>query len=575
MTAARIKKLRRKIRFRRTVHRWRYLLAILLLAGAGSGGYWAYEKILNRQAWALCSRAMEGLREGKIQEARMGAETALRIRPGHPAATRLLARIQAASGQSEAALATFQKLTDERQLSLDDLRLYARLASQKGETQLARRLAEAVGKNGDPAFPHLLKADELLKANKPAGAEAELRAAVQVDQTNTSKVALLDFLLANRQPGQSMIETATLIQDFSGRDDALGANALALGLRTGLMNPEKRGEWIEKLRAHPKANAGHRLIAESVAVAMNPDAKSQIATALAKDFQSRPPAERLAVAKWLVARREHAPALSILPLDEAITERGAFVVWLDATALAGDWTGSLAALDRQDSPLLPHTTHLFRGLALKKLGKSAEAAASFQAAIAEAGDDPKKFAFATTYLLGINENALFESNLARVPEKPLLASHLLGTLYPAVKARGDAEFSLRILKVLTASPELSARPELQNELAYQQILLGQPAAINVLGRRVDENPNDLSSLAILAFHNLKSGREGTAMALFDRYGPDVDARTLPPRILMIYSATLAANGKKDLALKIASLIPREAPSRQEAEFLREYFQRSQ
>jgi tetratricopeptide (TPR) repeat protein len=578
MNAARIRKLRRKIRFRRAIRRWRYpliLLALLFLAGAGFAGHWAYGKILNRQAWALCSRAMEDMREGKIQEARMGAETALRIQPGYTAATRLLGRIQAMTGQPEAALATFQKLTDERQLSLDDIKLYARLASQKGETQLAGRLAEAAGKNGDPAFPHLLKADTLLREKKPALAEAELRAAIKVDQTDTSKIAFLDFLLAKQRPGQSNIEAATMIQDFSERDDALGANALALGLRTGLMNPDKRGEWVEKLRAHPKANTGHRFLADSAAVALNPDAKSEIATALAKDFQSRPLADRAAAAKWLVVRREHTQALSILPLDEAITDRGAFVVWLDAQALAGDWSGSLAALDRKDNPLLSHTSQLFRGLALKKLGKTAEADASLQAAIAESADDPEKFAFTTTYLLGIDENQLFESNLARVATRTDLAPSLWRGVYPAVNARRDAAFSLRVLEALSASRELAALPEFQNELAYLQILLGQPAAIDALGKRVDENPDDLANLSVMAFHNLKTGNAGTAMALFDGYGPDVDARTLPPRILTIYCATLAANGKKDLALKIASLIPREAPTRQEADLLKHYFQPGQ
>lgn len=571
MNAARIKKLRRKIRFRRAIRRWRYLLILLLLVllvGAVYSTHWAYGKILNRQAFALVGRAMEDLREGKIQQARMGAETAQRIKPGHPAATRLLARIQVAGGEPEAALATFQKLTDERQLTLDDIRLYARLAAMKGENQLAQRLATAVAASGDLSFPHLLQATTLLRDRKPAEAETELRAAVQVDFTNTSKVALLDFLLANSRRGESNQEIAIMIQEFSGRNDALGANALALGLQTGLMNPEKRGEWIEKLRAHPQADAGHRLIADSAALATNPDAKSEIAAALAKDFQSRPLADRVAAAKWMVAQREHSPALSILPLDEAITQPVSFVYWLDACALAGDWPASLAALDRKENPLPAQTCDLFRGLGLKKLGKTAEAAACFQAAIAGAGDDPAKFAFTTIYLLGAEETALFESNLAMVSSRPALALALWRNLYPALATGGggDAEFSLRVLEVLAASPELSVRPEFQNELAYHQILLGKPAALATLERQINENPADLASRATLAFHHLKTGNTKAAMALFDNFSPDVDARSLPPRLVLVFSATLAANEKKDTARQIASRIPSLSVSRQEAAF---------
>ena len=60
MTAAQIKKLRRKIRLRLTIRRWRFLLILLfllLLGGAGYGGYLAYGKILNRQAYAFVERA--------------------------------------------------------------------------------------------------------------------------------------------------------------------------------------------------------------------------------------------------------------------------------------------------------------------------------------------------------------------------------------------------------------------------------------------------------------------------------------------------------------------------------------
>jgi Tfp pilus assembly protein PilF len=391
MTAARIQKLRRKIRFRRGVHRWRHLLILLLIglvAGAGYAGHWAYGKILNRQAFALVGRAMDDMREGNIQNARMGAETALRIKPGHAHATRLLARIQAASGQPEAALATFQKLTDERQLTLDDLKLYARLASHKGENQLATRLAKIAAQSGDPAFPHLLNANTLLRQKKTAEAEAELRAAVAVDQTDTSKVAFLDFLLSTRRPGQSHIEAATMIQEFSARDDALGAKALALGLRTDLMNPDKRGEWIEKLRAHPEADADQRLIADSAALADDPDTKA----------------------------------------------------------------------------------------------------------------------------------------------------------------------------------ELSALPAFQNELAYHRILLGESADLDALARQIEENPTDLASRTTLAFHHLKNGNPKTAMVLFDSYPIDVDVRSLPPRLALVFISTLAANDKKDIARKIASRIPIRSVSRQEAVF---------
>ncbi|MFY8269609.1 MAG: tetratricopeptide repeat protein, partial [Terrimicrobiaceae bacterium] len=340
MTAAQIKKLRRKIRLRLTIRRWRFLLILLfllLLGGAGYGGYWAYGKILNQQAYALVERAAEDLQKGKVTEARMGVETALRIRPGHPPATRLLARIQAASGEPEAALATFQTLTDKRQLGLDDLKLYGSLAAQQGETQLATRIAKAAASHSDSANSHLRKASALLPQKKTAEAEAEIRSAVAIDPSDTTRSALLEFLLKNSRPGQSVQEATAIIQDFSTRDSALGAQALALGIRTGYMDPDKRGEWIEKLRKHPMAEMPARLLADSAAVAMTPDSKPQIAADLVGFVKSKPLPDRAAAARWLTQHGKPAQALSLLPLDDSITRPESFIVWLDSSAAAKNW----------------------------------------------------------------------------------------------------------------------------------------------------------------------------------------------------------------------------------------------
>jgi len=567
MFATRIKE------FGALIHRWRYLIIFLFVvfgACAVVGGRWAYGKFVNRQANALVAKATEDLRRGNATQARMGVETALRLKPGHPSATRLLARVQAATGEPEKALATFQKLGDESQLSLEDIKLYSSLALRKGEDELAGRLADFAGAHGDPAFPHLLESSMQLRDKKPAEAEAALRAAVQADAGDNTRAILLDFLLANRKPGQSVTEIAAIIEDFSTRENAFGAQALALGLRTGFMNPDKRGEWIEKLRTHPQATIQHRILAESAALAMDPKSKPEVAARLVEFSKPRPLPDRAAAAQWLAANGFPSEALSILPLEESLQHPGTFIVWLDANAVVQNWSGCLEALSRPENPLPSHHANLFRGLALRELGRSAESEAAFRDSIREAGDDPEAFAFVLAYLFGANESKLFEENLATLPDQPQLpaiaaASYRL--LYPSVKQRRDAELSLRVLESLSAAIAITRNPAFQNELAHQRILLGKPAPLDFLRNHSEKNPDDLATLTTLAFHQLKNGDPAGAMALFDGYGPDVDARSLPPRILCIFSATLAANGKTDLARKVASIIPRASLSTQEAEFL--------
>jgi hypothetical protein len=125
LTATQIRKICRKIRFRRAIHRWRFLLillALLFLGGAGYAGYWGYGKLLNRQAYALISRAMEDLKEGKPTEARMGVETALLLgkpspldflrkhsseNPGNLSSVATLAFAELKAGNTQAAMRLF------------------------------------------------------------------------------------------------------------------------------------------------------------------------------------------------------------------------------------------------------------------------------------------------------------------------------------------------------------------------------------------------------------------------------------------------------------------------------------
>ena len=570
MTASQFRRLRRKIRFRRFTRRWRFLLILALLVVLGAmayGGKWAYGKFLNRQAYAFTSKAAEDFARGDFKRARMSVSTALRLSPGHPAATRMLARIQAVSGERLEALTTFQQLADERQMGLDELKLYASLASENGEDELANRLIKVVAENGDPAFPHLLQAQNHLKEKKMVEAEAAIRAAVQAAPSDATQTLLLDFLIANSKQGQTITESALIIKDLSARDNAYGARALATGLRTGFMNPLERDEWTEKLRSHPHVNIHQRIYADSLSIFKKPDAKPAIVAQLVEFAKNRSITDRAAAAEWLSKNGAPAEALSILPLEEALKRADTFLVWLDTNALLRNFSPCLDALARPENPLPPVHSKLFRALALKQLGRATESQAAFAEAISEAGNDPGKFAFVTAYLFGANENALFEASLAKIPDQSAVAPAVFQTLYPSVLKKYDAELSLRILDVLATSSIVARSPAFQNELTYQRTLLGKPTSLKFLRKNFEENPDNLNILATLAFHELKSGNPAAAMALFDGYGPDVDARSLPPRILTIFSATLAANGKTELSRKAASLIPRGSLSKQEAEFL--------
>jgi len=90
---------------------WISLFFLLLLGGVAASGQWVYGKWTNRQSWKLISHAEARARKGRVDEALMSLETALRLRPDHPAALRtrtdeLVDAILTAKEEIDAKLAT-------------------------------------------------------------------------------------------------------------------------------------------------------------------------------------------------------------------------------------------------------------------------------------------------------------------------------------------------------------------------------------------------------------------------------------------------------------------------------------
>lgn len=563
MLIRRLKRVFRKIPLRLLIG---VLLVVFVLSGGVYGGLWGYGKILNRQARGLIASAEEDFHAGKLTEARMGVETALRIKPDLTAASRLLARIQTMAGENKAALKTLQALAEQGGLSLEELKIYSSLAFQNSEDALARRLSMIAGDHGDPAFPHLIAAQIAMRDSKPDEAEKFFRDAVDAAPSDATRAFLVDFLLSVH-PSRNATEITEIITDFSSRKNELGAMALAAGLQTGLVPSEDRKKWIEALRSHPRCSTRQRLLAETSALALDPALKPQIVSELHEYAKALPLKDRVSVAEWFLRNGEPKNTTILLPLADSIAQSSSFMLWLDAVTAQGNWTVALDALSKPESPLPPLAAKLFRGLALKRTGETANSQAVFREAILDAGSDPKKSTLVASYLLAAEENELFGEVFPPLSENRLNAHLLYSTLYPAVLARNDPDLSLRVLEALSKSRLLSENIEFQTELAYYQILFGKPADLDFLKSTRKSDPNNLPVLSLLAFHELKSGAPRTAKAIFDSFEPDVDARVLPPRIVAIFSATLAANGDLNGARKAASIIPTNAFSKQEEALL--------
>lgn len=310
------------------------------------------------------------------------------------------------------------------------------------------------------------------------------------------------------------------------------------------------------------------LTQQEAALVRSTRATPEAVASLVDRTKTTPAENRLLTAALLAREKNFDAALALVSLDEVIAKPETFLPWLDACAATGRWNETLDALARSDNPLPAHTSALLTGIAHKNLAQPAEARAAFDSALAASAADPAKFTATLASLFQARETELFEKNLATLDGRPEFARAAIKNLLPAIQAQRDSALTLRFYKLTAASlPDLFQKPATQNDLAYLHLILGESTPLEPLKQRAAAEPSNLSALATLALAQLQQGDAPAALAAFREFRPGSDFQNLPPRIRAIYAATLAANGQKDPAARIAASIPADSLSRQEEEWL--------
>ena len=555
------------------IWRYRWLLAItitllVMIFWVIPAGFMALlERLERRQSRKLAAKATEYLREGKIEETRMGLEAALKLNPANAEALRLIARLQVAQGANAEALDAMRRLSDSGQLSFADLTSYAVLAAREGDSALADRLVNSASRGGNTVLRHLLRAQVNEAKNDPAGVEKELREAVAADESGEARFLLARFLTSRRLNAQTAPEVLEILRKTSGRDDQTGAEALALGISSGVVPPAELDGWISSLRSHPKVNERGLMLADVAEIRVRPEKKSQVVDRLAKRLQGKPLAERVQGMTLAMQMAEPQMAASLINPTEAVSNVGIFQMWLDALAMQNRWAEILEALGREGQPLPEYLKGLYTGRALVALGKTAEGQRAYGKALEEAFPKREEFLVAVAYLGRAGEDDLFEQGLHKALEDPKGRNEVMKAVVPIVAGRQDAARTRRVYELAAALSGAGEDLILQNDLDYHSLVLGQPVDVRVLAERSRANPRDFSLRVTHALALLRAGKAKQALKELEDCEPDVVVELLPPHQKAVVAAALALNGRENEAKGAAMSIPFMSLSKQEAEFL--------
>jgi tetratricopeptide (TPR) repeat protein len=478
--------------------------AAVLAAGAilYFGGRAALEALKNWQASRLASLSGEYAKEGRMQEAMMSADTALRLNPVQPEASRFMAGVMEADGRWEQAMELYGRLYASGEGDLGDLKKQAINAARGAYYDPARWLAGRVAEKGEPEFPAVLEAEVLLKKGDVPGARRELqRALAESGGSRPARAAMLRFLLLHPSDdgGKELTETIYALKD--GNDEE-SLEALAVGLSSGVVPADKRPELIAAIRRHPKKNERVLMLADTAELALDPAAKPRVATDMAERLRSASLDERLVGAMWMNAQGLPQQAAAVLPLQDAKTNAAAMKTWLDAQAGLGQWNAMRAALAGKDGPLPPHMAQIYSARALKMSGNATQADAAYAAAVKQYADNPDATAEILEYLHRSGEYALFDAGL-----------DMMKALVPAILDTRDSARLRTVIAAALASPNLADNASLLNDATYLDLVLNRPVDAAAIRARQKQNPDDPAALFNLVLECLRAGNEAEALAL--------------------------------------------------------------
>lgn len=619
------------------IHWPRTLLILFGLIGVLVALLLGYRQLKKRQIRRLDEQALTYLQQGKMQEAQMSLQTALRLNPSDSVALRLQTRLQQSQGKELAGLQAYQELARSGKMTIGDLPPFAMLAERQGNTKLADRLAEGAAKSS-PTLGHLIRAELLKQRKQPAEAAAELRLAIKesevpfpaktaeaqtknvakdapknsnttnasnatnaskgpamdpkavakmrMEMGNSARMALVDLLLKQGgaiYPGDSAkaaVELLSLLKELAGRENEVSLQALATGLRAGVIPPAERGEWIERLRSHPKVTPELLLLSDVAAIQRDSTDKGAVVSSMIerakKQASGQTPEQvskqRLAAAQVLLEMKELARVEELISRDEAMKSPAAFLIWMQAKVLAANHGEVIKALELPANPLPPHLRDLYLAAELKADHQDAKADAAFQRALADHvihGKKGPEQVETLIFLSAAGEQNLFEQGLKALLADPADAETSLHAVVAGVEHQQDSAKQLRILELASVAPTFSGNVRVANELAYLRLVMGQPVEMRDLVARREANPNEFAFRVTESLALVQAGKNARALEVLESIEADVDASKLPSRQLAMLAMAMALNGDREKAKMLLSHVRPDQLSRQEISLIQQ------
>ena len=479
---------------------------------------------------------------GNLEEAVNKARLAYQTKPDEPAAIRIAARVQRLTGQAAGAVPLWKQLATIGAMRAEDRRPYAEDLLMSGATAEAGNEIEGLLKENvsDGALFRVAARWAAAEGNGERAREFAGKA-VRLEPDNPDG-RLLQALLQISAGTEALREEAVHALLGLGKEPTReGLEALKqLGTLRGV-SLEVAGKVMLLLPQHPLATEQHRILAFSIALALNPEQSAAMLDAAVQKYRKMDAAERCAFGLWLHSRGDNERVLSVIPIDEAFKRQDLLRVVLNALAGLKRWNEIERILEMKDVPLYAAIKELYLARSAEELGSKTVADLHWRRAHLAAGPSPDK----------MKEIAEYAEKFGRLDQAEIayrsLSTHAgtarLGMegLLNIARNRGDMEMLCDTLEKMHA--RWPKDDSVKNDLAYFNLLMGKAVDESRAAARelVARSPRSLPHLTTLALAAIRKHDPAAALAVYQ--GFQIPWEKIATSQRAVHAAALGLNGR--------------------------------
>jgi len=527
---------------------------VTLLAAIAFGTRPAYRLVRATRANRLAAEAEVAIQKQAWPEAQEKAQAAYHLDPTSANVTRVVARLYTIAGHPNAA-DFWRQLLQSGKATVEDRREFVRAGLRSGRSADVRDEAFHLG--NDPAGQPddvRLAAEFCLLTGDRTNALRFSRALMKLDAGPVSELILAKALLVSGEAAAQSQARAALQRLASGTN-SIALDAEVVLARSGLVSDEAMPALIEKISTHPDRRLPHRLLAEELRLRIRPQDRAATVSSFVNEVSGNALTNRIEVARWLNRQREFARTTNLIVAPEAITNRDAFLVRVDALAGLADWKQARAELETENAPIEPVLREVYLARTARELNRTPEAEAHWRRAQLELGAHPEALMYVADYAERVGETDEARKAYDRLASLPEYSDQAYAGLIRIAENNGGTRTLREIMRDLSARRPDDAAP--LNDFAYLNLLLNErlDSSKATAQKLYEEKPNVLAFRTTLALAHLRLNEIPEARSMYD--GMDLDWSQIKPGWQAVHAAVVAATGQTNLARTLVRQIPAE------------------